>query len=336
MRQLLVECSDPGLVVSLAEEFENVLRHVDFAHARELHARLRELARELGPEFERAWRGFRVETPNEAGYRPLTFGNREAASEDEERLRELLARAKERDIGEFELGRTLLLPQGGPAPETQEQYVRDLADGILWASWEELGIFQHPVELPEAMAAHRQRLMEEYAGEVLRARARYPTVGCRWVRDSVERLEKALGEVSIRAEAVMAYELVRLDPAEVEPPERLRWAALAARLGKEVEKWYAAAEEPLAYIYQRAALAWLLWTECRGWGPARPLLERRLQALIEQAEAVYIADGVAALRLVYDDLRRLPWGGPGSLPLPAGGRAEAEGEMNNEDTGAGD
>lgn len=33
MRQLLVECSDPGIVVSLAEEFENILRQVDFVRA---------------------------------------------------------------------------------------------------------------------------------------------------------------------------------------------------------------------------------------------------------------------------------------------------------------
>jgi hypothetical protein len=39
MRQLLVECSDPGLVVSLAEELEHVLRHVDFERARALWAR---------------------------------------------------------------------------------------------------------------------------------------------------------------------------------------------------------------------------------------------------------------------------------------------------------
>jgi hypothetical protein len=245
-------------------------------------------------------------------------------------LRELLTQAKERDIGGFELGHTFLLPQDGPAPETQEQYVRDLADGIRWASWDELGIFQHPVELPETMAAHRQKLMEEYAGEVLRARAHFPAVGHRWIRDSVERLEKALQEVSSRAEAVMAYELARLNPTEVEPKERLRWAVLAARLGKEVEKWLSATEEPLAYIYQRAALAWLLWTECRGWGPARPLLERRLQALIEQAEAVYTADGVAALRLVYDGLCQPPWRGLGSLPAEERAKAE-DGDGNAED-----
>jgi hypothetical protein len=326
MRQLLVECSDPGLVVSLAEEFENVLRQIDFVRAQELCAQLCDLARQLGPEFEKAWQGFRLETPNEIGYRPLTFGNRAAV--DEERLGELLAQAK-RDIGQFELSHTLLLPQDGPAPETREQYVHDLADGICWASWDELGIFRHPVELPEAMAAHRQKLMEEYAGEALRARAHLPTVGHRWIRDSVERLEKALQEVSTRAEAVMAYELARLDPAEVEPNERLRWAILATRLGKEIEKWYAAVEEPLAYIYQRAALAWLLWTECRGFGPARPLLEKRLQALIEQAEAVYTGDGVAALRLIYDELCQPPWEGLGSF-------AEERAEARDEDTGTKD
>ncbi|MCR4404987.1 MAG: hypothetical protein NUW06_06940 [Candidatus Acetothermia bacterium] len=310
MRQLLVECSDPGLVVTLAEEFEHVLRHVDFARAQELKSKLGELARELGPEFEELWQNFRVETPNEVGYRPLNFGSREAV--DEERLRELLAQAKERAIGQFELSRTLLLPQDGPAPETREQYVHDLADGIRGAPWDELGVFQMPVNLPDQMAAHRLKLMEEYAGEVLRARARFPTVGHRWVRDSAERLEKALEEVSTRAEAVMTYELARLSPKDVEPEERLRWAALAARLGEEVEKWYAAAEEQMSYIYQRAALAYLLWTECSGFGPARSFLEKRLQALIAEAEAVYTADGVAALREVYDELRRPPWARLGS------------------------
>ena len=45
MRQLLVECSDPGLVVSLDEEFENVLRHVDFSRAQALGQQLNELAK---------------------------------------------------------------------------------------------------------------------------------------------------------------------------------------------------------------------------------------------------------------------------------------------------
>lgn len=326
MRQLLVECSDPGLVVTLAEEFENVLRHVDFTRAQALGGQLRDLARELGPEFEALWQNFRVETPSEVGYRPLTFGSREA--KDEEQLRELLVQAKERNIGQFELSHTLLLPQHGPAPETWEQYVRDLADGIRWASWDELGIFQHPVNLPDSMAAHRLQLVEEDAGEILRARAHFPTVGHRWIRDSVERLEKALEEVSTRAEAVMAYELARLDPAGVEPEERLRWAALATRLGEEIEKWFLAAEEPLDYIYQRAALTYLLWTECRGWGPPGPFLETRLQALIEQAETTYTADGVAALRLLHHELRRRRWEGLSSLPAEEG--AETEDDENTD------
>ena len=306
MRQLLVECSDPGLVVSLAEEFENVLRHVDFTRAQALHGQLTDLARELGPEFEQAWRGFRLEMPNDGGH-PPAFGSRDTV--DEEQLEQLLAQAEERDIGQFELRRTSLLPQDGPAPETREQYVLDLADSIRWDNWEALGIFRMPVELPASMAAHRERLMDEHGAAVLRARARFPTVGHRWIRDSVEQLEKALQEVSTRAEAVMEYELGRLDPADVEPNECIPWAALAVRLGTGVEKWYAAAEEPLAYLYQRAALVWLLWTECRGWRPARPFLEKRLQEIIEEAGEVYTADGADALQLLYDDLRRPPWGG---------------------------
>jgi len=332
IRQLIVECSDPGLVVSLAEEFEHVLRHVDFARAQALQGQLRDLARELGPDFEAAWQGFRLEMPNDGGY-PPAFGKRDTAvfradAVDEEPLKQLLTRAAERGLGQFELRPTLLLPQGGPAPETREQYVRDLADSIRWASWDELGIFSRPADLPDSIAAHRQQVMEEYAGDTLRARSRFPAVGHHWIRDSVQRLEKALQEVSTRSEAVMEYELARLDPADVEPHERIRWAALAARLGKALEKWYPAAEAPLAHVYQRAALVYLLWTECRGWGPARPFLEQRLQALIEQAESSYTADGVAALRLVRDDLRRPPWSLSSLL-------AEPEDEAEDEDTTTG-
>lgn len=303
MRQLLVECSDPGIVVSLAEEFENILRQVDFAHAQQLQRDLHDLARELGAEFEQVWHGFRIEVPNDSG-RPLSFGNREMV--DEEMLQQLIARAAERGIGKFEVRDTLLLPQNGPAPETREQYVRDLADSIRYEYLDDLHLLSRPTDLPDAMAAHRQQLMDEHIADVLRARARDATVGHRWIHASVERLEKALEEVDTRAEAVMIYELTRLNPAEVKLEERTRWAILAARLGQEIEKWLAAAEEPLTFLYQRFALACLAWNACQGMGPARRILENRMQALIEQAKGIYTADAIAALQLAYDDLRRSP------------------------------
>lgn len=111
-----------------------------------------------------------------------------------------------------------------------------------------------PTDLPETMAAHRERLVTEHVGGVLRGRARFPDVGYRWIQDSVEAVRKALEEVNTRAEAVMEYELRRLDPATSEPPDRTRWAALAVRLGVEFEKWCAAAEEPLPHLYQRGAV----------------------------------------------------------------------------------
>jgi hypothetical protein len=306
VRQLLVECSDPGLVISLAEEMENVLQHIDFDRARALQQQLTDLAQALGPEIAEAWRGFRLEVPNDGGS-PPAFGNREGTKEDEKPLRTLLAQAAERGLGQFELRWTCLLPQGGPAPETRAQYISDLADGIRYDCCEELGIFQMPTDLPAAMAAHRERLMAEHVGGVLRGRARFPAVGHRWIQDSVEAVRKALEEVNTRAEAVMEYELGRLDPAAIEPPERIRWAALAVRLGVEFEKWCVAAEEPLPYLYQRAALLYHLWAACQGISRARPFMEQRFQAIIEQAGAVYTADGVAALQHIYDDLHRSPW-----------------------------
>ena len=304
MRQLLVECSDPGIIVSLAEEFENILRQVDFARAQQLQRELRDLARDLGAEFEQVWRGFRIEVPNDSG-RPLSFGNREMV--DEARVQQLIAQAAERGIGKFEMRDTLLLPQDGPAPETREQYVRDSADSIRYEYLDDLHLLSRPTDLPDAMAAHRQQLMDEHVAAVLRARARDANVGHRWVNASVERLQKALEEVDTRAEAVMLYELTRLNPAEVKLEERTRWAMLAARLGKEMDKWLDAAEEPLTFLYQRFALACLAWNECQGMGPARPILEKKLRALIEQAKGIYTADAVDALKLAFKDLHQSPF-----------------------------
>jgi hypothetical protein len=319
MRQLLVECSDPGLVVSLAEELEHVLRHVDFERARALGAQLTTLAGELGSEVEQAWRPFRLEVPHDGG-RPLSFGAREPV--DEARVKALLEQAAECGVGRFELRDTLLLPQGGPAPETREQYVRDLADAIRSAVWEEGMTFQSPVALPASMDAHRRQLVQEHAVPVLQARAGFPAVGHRRVEDSVKQAERVLREIDTRSQAVMVYELDRLDPAGMDAGERLAWAALAARLGRGVEKWFLAVAESLSYLYQQAALVWLLWTECRGWGPAYPFLEGRLQDVVKAAEGTYTADGVDALRLVYEDLRRPPWAGLGARVAKGGKTGE--------------
>lgn len=325
MRQLLVECSEPGLVIYLAEEFEHTLRHVDFDRARTLKQQLADLARECGPEFLQAWQGFRLEVPNDGGC-PPSFGKRESLGEEmetKELLQGFLAQAEARGLGVFRLRSTMLLPQAGPAPETREQYVRDLADGIRLAEWEELGLFRFPVELPDSMGLHRQRLVEEWGKSVLHARAHHPDVGHRWVEDSLARLRKTLEQINTRSEAVMEYELDRLDPDNLDAVECIRWAAVAARLGHGVEKWFQAAVEPLTYLYQKAALVSLLWTECRGRGRARPFLEERLEAMIEEAGGIYTADGVAALRRLHGDLRRPPWAS--LLPLTA-----AEEEVEDE------
>lgn len=310
MRQLLVECSDPGIIVSLAEEFENILRQVDFARAQQLQRELNTLAHELGAEVEQAWHGFRIEVPNDSG-RPLSFGKREMG--DEALLQQLIARAAERGIGKFEMRDTLLLPQDGPAPETREQYVHDLADSIRYAYNDDVHLLAGPTHLPDAMATHRQQLMDEHLTGVLRARAHDANVGHQWVNASVERLRKALEEVDTRAEAVMYYELARQNPAEVKLEERPRWAMLAVRLGKEMTKWLDAVEEPLTFIYQRFALAMLAWNECQGMGPARPILEKKLRALIEQAKEIYTADAVDALQLAFKDLHHSPLDRLGNL-----------------------
>ncbi len=106
MRQFIVECSEPGWVIFLAEELENVFRHITFERAQEIGKSLAKLADELGPEVGKAWEGFRLEVPNDGGY-PPSFGKREEAGE--EPLKTLLKEADQRGMGKFELRSTLLL-----------------------------------------------------------------------------------------------------------------------------------------------------------------------------------------------------------------------------------
>lgn len=305
MRQILVECSDPGLVVTLEEEIEHVLRNVDFEGALRLQSKLAELAHELGGNFEEMWSGFHMEVANDGDGFPPSFGSRSQV--DEKNLKELLGRAEETGIGKFSARRTSLLPQGGPTPETREQFIKDLADAIRFSTVYEVEIYQRPLSFPEAMEKHRRRLLEEYAYPDLGRMAAHPLVGHKWVRDSIERLRKSLEEVDTRAQAVMEYELSRLDPAPLALEEKVHWAVLACTMGKEVAKWCSACEKELPYPYRRAALISELWTSCRGVGPARPFLDASFKALIEEASSLYTNDGREALSRIYDELRRSPW-----------------------------
>ena len=252
MRQLLVECSEPGLVVTLDEEIEHVLRNVDFERVRGLYAQLADLARELGRDFEEMWSGFHLEVAGDGNDFPPSFGNRSTV--DEKKLKDFVARAEEKGIGRFKTRHSLLLPQGGPMPETRDQFIHDLADAIRSSTWYEIQCDRRPLAFPETMEKHRRQLLEEYAYSALRQSARNPLVGYRWVKESVERLRKTIEEVDTRAQAVMEYELSRLDTAQVDVEERIHWAVLACCVGKEVEKWCTACEKERLYIYQRAAL----------------------------------------------------------------------------------
>ncbi len=305
MRQLLIECSDPGLVVALDEEMEHVLRNVDFEWAQALQAQLAELARELGQDFEEVWSGFHLEVAGDGHDFPPSFGNRNTV--DEKKLQELVTQAEEKGIGRFKTRLSLLLPHGGPTPETRDQFIHDLADAIRLSLWHEVQYPLHRLTFPESMEKHRLQLLEEHVGPALRSSAQEPVLGYTWVQESMECVRKAIEEVDTRAQAVMEYELSRLDPDQVEFEEKAHWAVLACCAGKEVEKWYTASANQLPYFYQRAALIAELWTSCRGVGPARQFLQKRFQELIEESASVYTDDGRQALTRVLDGLRRRPW-----------------------------
>lgn len=132
MKQLLLECSEPGVVVALDEELEHILRKVDFKKAQELKQQLSDLSKKLGPEYEKLWNGFHLELSNDGCSSPPSFGKRERISK--KKLQEFIYQAKREEIGSFDIYSTLLLPQKGPNPETREQYIKDLEESISYST----------------------------------------------------------------------------------------------------------------------------------------------------------------------------------------------------------
>jgi len=311
MNNLIVECSEPGWVITLSEDLEHLLRHVTFERAQEIAAKLKDLCHDMGPAHETVWRGFRIEVPNECGSRPLSFSTREEA--DKTVLEELVNRADQKGIGKFDLWHTNLMDQGDPHPETREQYVSDLADSItsegLTSSVEE-DIIGRTDQLPDTMSNFRKKMMSEYAETIFAWRAKEPEIGHRWVEDTAKKLRDMLEEINTRSEAVMEYELDRLDPGEMKFRELIRWVALSVRLGRNHEKWMKAGDDSCSYLFQKAALIHKLWNACHGFGPARSLMENRMKELIGQAKEIYTPEGVDALRKVRKQMlhdRRWPF-----------------------------
>ncbi len=305
MRQLLVECSDPGMVVVLEEELEHVLRNVNFQRARELQAQLTKLAGELGGDYAQAWSGFHMEVANDGNDVPPSFGSRNPV--DKQSIKELLSRAADEGIGKFSMRPTLLLPQDGPAPETREQYICDLADSIRYTTLFGSEWGERPFAFPRAMEQYRYQLLEEHVLTSIRRSAHNPRLGRKWVQEIVKCLEESITEADLRAVAVMEYELSKMDPDSLGIEEKTQWTVLACNVGKAIEKWYTACEKELEYVYQRAALLAEMWHSCQGFGPAAPFIREQFQGLLQEAASVYTDDGVQALERVYEQLQHLPW-----------------------------
>lgn len=167
-----MEGSDPGVVLSLDEDLENVLRHIDFEAAGKLKDALSRLAHEMGEEVAEAWKPMRIETSNDGGSRPVAFGTREDV--DPVALQQLAAHARETDVGVFSVGHTCLMNESGPNPETREQYVQDLAAAMDFRDAEELAVIDYPAASPAPMARARQEIVDEGPGEILRRAALNP------------------------------------------------------------------------------------------------------------------------------------------------------------------
>lgn len=304
MKQLLLECSEPGVVVALEEELENILRRVDFKKAQEIQEKLLHLSQKLGPDYEDLWRGFRMEVSNDLCASPPSFGKRERAPK--KKLNELLLQAKREEIGSFKVYSTLLLSQGGPTPETREQYIEDLANSISFSSHYMCPINNNHLGFPKKIAAYRLRLLKEHLDCVLKQAATSTSTGPKWLKDSKDKIDTSLTEINTKAHAIMEYELFQLDPDKLDLQERIQWASLSCSIGKDYKKWCRAALKEIDYLYQRAALLLHLCSICENMGRAADFLREKFQEIIEESKSIYTEDGSQALEILYKKCEN-PW-----------------------------
>ncbi len=344
-RQLLVECSEPGVVMASADSIEHALRHIGWEDVLRLRDKLAELADEMGADYARLWHDFRIEQPNDSAWstRLPAFSNRvDTSREAEQRTEELASEAAKRGLGRFAVGATMLMDEGVIHPETREQYIEELAmaverrfasaplraeepasvrvvdlpergEGGTTLGYEPtFRLLCHPIPLPKRIRDHRMELVRELAGGTLEARARESRVGRAWVESTLKNLQKPVEEIASRIEAVIDYELARVRPEELPLEEALRWLALAVRSWRDIDRFYAPVETSMRHPSEKACLAHLLAMENEGDGRVEQFMCRKLEAAIAEAESVYTSDGVAALRKVLADTRKVdgePCGG---------------------------
>ena len=283
---ILVEHSEPGLVIKPVDSFENVLRHISYERALELRQSLIAIAQELGPEYAAAIEQFHLEVPGDSTRPPAlaTLGDVDYGA-----VKRVTEVATERGLGEFRVGVSLLLE--GKA-QTREDYVAELRFAI-----ETAGGYGIP-PLPDVIRKHRsllvaQRLGGGYCGPE-------DAVGHLWVRDMAQRSRRALEAIDNDVCAVIRYELERLDPSSLPLEELARWCTAALWVhGERFVALYTLLEAGLEYLYQRAGFAYR-FHEAPGPKryPAMKHLEERMTAYLAEAQKIYTPEAVAALEQI--------------------------------------
>ncbi len=296
--KILVEHSEPGLVIKPVDSFENVLRHFSYERALELRRQLIEIAQEMGSEYATTLEQFHLEVPGDSTRPPALATLGEVSYE---MVKEVTDVATERGLGEFQVGMSILLE--GKA-QSREDYISDLRFSIETATG-----YRIP-PLPKVIREHRRRLLERRLG----ARDVWleDTIGHQWVEEKVRSLRRDLEGIDRDVCAVIAYELERLAPEALSTEELAEWCTAALRLGGErFLELFTALEGKLSYLYQRASFAYR-FHEAPGFCPqlVQEHLRKCMAAYLEEAKQIYTAEAVEALeqmraKMLEDPLAKL-------------------------------
>lgn len=288
-KQMIIEHSEPGFVISLSDDLENTLRNLSWEQVEKLRQELVMLARQISVECGRALEAFHIEVPSEVGASIPSLATLEDI--DKSYVERVLERASEQFGWKFKLYMSHLLE----GRYSRRDYVEDIRDEIMH------GDYGDPV-LPAELREHRRRLLEERIPPVCKGlTVDHYLVGCWWVEEEVKQVEKIFKEIDSEVRAVGRYLLETITPPEKDEEELFYWCVFASQTCHDrFYQLYGALEEKVPYLHQKAHYCWTLYRTGRCF---RDWLVGKMGEYVEEARSIYIPEGIEALEGILKEMQ---------------------------------
>lgn len=288
-KQMIIEHSEPGFVISLSDDLENTLRNLSWEQIEKLRQELVRLARQISAECGRALEAFHIETPGEVGASLPSLVTLENV--DKACVEQVLEKAKEEFGWKFKLYMSWLLE----GKYSRRDYVDDIRSEIMH------GDYGDPV-LPTELREHRRRLLEKKIPPVFKGLGvDHYLVGYRWVEEETKQVEKIFTEIDNEVQAVGRYLLETITPSEKDGEELFHWCVFASQTCHDrFYQFYGALEEKVPYLHQKIHYCWELYRTGRCF---RDWLVGKMREYVSEARSIYIPEAIEALEGILKDMQ---------------------------------